>query len=138
MILFSKTIGLVILFVIVAVLFAVGVMYGVFQKKRNQSENGKAQLEKWYYYLPGTIFNVILGVIRKFIVVLLLFAFAWKSDRLWSICQAAIYLMVLVAGNVVIYLFFRKKEKFSAKTYWIVNLIAYFILSTVLFYILMI
>lgn len=132
MVIFSNTIGLLILLVLLVVL-GVGGFAFLRQKNVNESNGIKVQLEKWYYYLPGTILNVILGLVGRFVAVILVLAFGWRSDRLWAILWAGVYLIFLVGGNIGIYLFLRKKEKFSKKMYWFINMIAYFILSTIIF-----
>lgn len=94
----------------------------------------KTILKKWYYYLPGMIFNIILGLAGWYIGLILILSLAWRSDRLWAFIWAGVYFVVLIGGNTGMYLFFRKKEGFLAKLYWIINVVSYFILTVAFFY----
>lgn len=111
--------------------------YFVFHKKEklNDDSNWKTILKKWYYYLPGMIFNTLLGLAGKYISLIFVLSVAWKSNRLWAFLWAAVYLFVLIAGNIGMYLFFRKKEGFVAKLYWLINIVSCFILTVAFFYI---
>ncbi len=93
----------------------------ILQMKQKGGKNGK-----WYYYLPGALINMVLGTLAIWNWVIIFVSVTWGSDR-WRIVFfcVGIYILLIVGGNIGIWMFFRKKIGFQLKFYAGCNLLSY-------------
>lgn len=79
------------------------------------------------YFTIG-LYNLIMGRLALFVMIILLFSFGDKSDRLWASLIGVGYAAALIGVNIVLYRLFKKYIPMRA--YILIFIVAYFVFSS--------
>lgn len=82
----------------------------------------------WYYYLPCSSVNTLLGTLSPHIFVLWICSISGKGN-VWAGLGVLLYGIAILGNNLIFFFLFFRKEHFSRSFYWSLGMTGLFVLS---------